>query len=84
MPQINTAMVFGEQPFHSFSMIPHTLENTTLSAMRIQKESVISVGDDARNPLPSANPKNCEYHSAPARRQKKRLLNQIKRRNKLC
>lgn len=31
---MSTAMVLGEQPFHSFRMIPHTLENTTLSAMR--------------------------------------------------
>ena len=58
MPRMSTAMVLGEQPFHSFRMMPHTLENTTLSAMRMQKESVMRVGDSLRKPLPNDSPKN--------------------------
>ena len=46
------------QPFHSLRMIPHTLEMTTLSAIRMQNESVSSVGDSVRNPLPRESPKN--------------------------
>ena len=71
---MSTAMVVEEQPFHSLRMMPHTLENTTLSAIRMQKERVISVGDSVRNPLPRLKPKNWLYHRAPARRQKSRLL----------
>ena len=53
MPTINTEMVFFEQPFHSFRMMPHTFENTTLSAIRMQNDRVMRVGDSVRNPLPS-------------------------------
>ena len=69
-------MVFCEHPFHSLSMMPHTLLNTTLRAMRMQNESVISVGDSVRKPLPSDSPKNWLYHKAPARAQNRRLLPQ--------
>ena len=74
MPTMSTAMVFGEHPFHSFRMMPQTLENTTLSAIKIQKESVKRVGDSVRNPLPSDKPKNWLYHKAPANAQNTRLL----------
>ena len=73
-PMTNTVMVFGEQPFHSFRMMPHTFENTTLSAIRMQKAKVISTGDEVRKPLPSASPKNWLYHNTPARAQKTRLF----------
>ena len=66
MPTISTTMVFFEHPFHSFSMMPHTFENTTLSAISMQKERVISVSDAVRKPLPSDRPKNWLYHNAPA------------------
>ena len=74
MPTMSTAMVFCEQPFHSFKMMPQTLENTTLSAIKMQKESVRRVGDSVRNPLPSDKPKNWLYHKAPAKAQNTRLL----------
>ena len=73
-PTTRTAIVFCEQPFHSLSMIPHTLENVTLSAMRIQKARVIRVGDSVRKPLPRDSPKNWLYHRAPAKRQNNALL----------
>ena len=44
MPMMRTEMVFDEQPFHSLRMMPHTFENTTLRAMSIQNERVMSVG----------------------------------------
>ena len=69
MPTINTEMVFFEQPFHSFRMMPHTFENTTLSAIRMQNDRVMRVGDSVRNPLPSDSPKNWLYHKAPAKAQ---------------
>ena len=74
MPTMSTEMVFCEQPFHSFKMMPQTLENTTLSAIKMQKESVRRVGDSVRNPLPSDKPKNWLYHKAPANAQNTRLL----------
>ena len=58
MPTINTVMVFLEQPFHSFRMMPHTLENTTFSAIRIQNDRVMRVGDSVRKPFPNDKPKN--------------------------
>ena len=69
-------MVFLEHPFHSFKMMPQTLENTTLSAIRMQNESVMRVGDYVRKPLPNDNPKNWLYHKAPAKAQNTRLLSQ--------
>ena len=57
-PTINTTMVLGEHPFHSFKMMPHTLENTTLSAIKMQKANVSNTGDSVRKPLPKASPKN--------------------------
>ena len=74
MPTMSTPMVFGEQPFHSLSMMPQTLENTTLSAMRMQKESVMSVGEEVRKPLPSDSPKNWLYQRAPAKGPNTRVL----------
>ena len=76
MPTINTAMVFLEQPFHSFRIMPHTFENTTLSAIRMQKERVMRVGDSVRKPFPNDKPKNWLYHKAPARAQYRMLLPQ--------
>lgn len=58
IPTSSTPMVLPEQPFHSFRMMPHTLENTTLRAIRMQKERVVSTGDSVRNPLPNDKPKN--------------------------
>ena len=75
-PSKSTAMVLGEQPFHSFRMIPHTLEKVTLSAIRMQKEKVMRSGESAKNPCPKDSPKNWLYHNAPANRQKTRLLPQ--------
>ena len=71
---MSTAMVFFEQPFHSSRIMPQMFENTTFSAMRIQNERVVSVGDSVRNPLPSDSPKNWLYHRAPAKRQNRALL----------
>lgn len=58
IPTSSTPMVLPEQPFHSFRMMPHTLENTTLRAIRMQKERVVRTGDSVRNPLPNDKPKN--------------------------
>ena len=55
-------------------MMPQTLLNTTFSAMSMQNERVVSTGEEMRNPLPRERPKNWLYHSAPARKQKNRLL----------
>ena len=41
-PTNNTKMVLEEHPFHSFKMIPHTLEKVTLSDMRMHHESMRS------------------------------------------
>ena len=71
---MSTAMVLGEQPFHSLRIMPQMLENTTLSAINMQNERVVSVADSVRNPLPSDKPKNWLYHKAPASRQKRALL----------
>ena len=71
---MRTPIVRCEQPFHSFRMIPHTLENVTFNAMRIQNERVISVGDSVRNPCPNDRPKNCEYHNPPANAQNSKLF----------
>lgn len=74
IPAKSTDMVFDEHPFHSFNMIPQTFEKTTLRAINMQNDRVISVGESVRNPLPSASPKNWLYHSAPARKQNRRLF----------
>lgn len=58
MPTTSTAIVFDEQPFHSLRIIPQIFENTTLSAISMQNERVVSVADSVRNPLPKDNPKN--------------------------
>jgi hypothetical protein len=76
MPVMSTAMVLLEQPFHSFSIIPQTLEKMTLKDISMQKASISRVGEDVSWPLPNDSPKNWEYHSAPASRQNKRLLPQ--------
>ena len=74
MPVTSTAIVFCEHPFHSLRIMPHTFENTTFSAMRMQKASVMSVGDSVRNPFPKERAKNWLYHNAPARAQNTRLF----------
>lgn len=74
IPMTSTAMVLGEQPFHSLSIMPHTFENTTFSAISMQNESVIRVGDSVRKPLPMESPKNWLYHNAPAKAQNSKLL----------
>ena len=73
-PTNNTKMVLEEHPFHSFKMIPHTLEKVTLSDMRMHHEKVSNTGEEARKPLPKLNPKNWLYHKIPANAQKSRLL----------
>ena len=70
-------MVFFDTPFHSLRMMPHTLLNTTLRAIRMQKAKVVSVGLSVRKPLPKLRPKNWLYHSNPANAQNNRLLPQI-------
>ena len=67
-------MVLREQPFHSLRMMPHTLENTTLSAIRIQNDNVMRVVDYLRKPLPMLKPKNWLYHKAPAKAQNTTLF----------
>ena len=57
-PITNTLMVFELQPFHSFRIIPHTLLNTTLSAIRIQNDNVVRASEEVRKPFPIDSPKN--------------------------
>ena len=57
-PTTNTVMVLEEQPFHSFKIIPHTLEKVTFSDIKIHQEKVSNAGEEVRNPLPKLNPKN--------------------------
>ena len=58
IPTISTEMVLREHPFHSWRIMPHTLEKVTLSAMRMQNDKVMSVGEEVRKPFPSDSPKN--------------------------
>ena len=74
IPSTSTTMVLREQPFHSLRMIPHTLENTTLSAISMQKANVISAGESVRKPFPRLSPKNWLYHKPPAKTQNHRLV----------
>ena len=74
MPITNTVIVFCEQPFHSFRIIPQRFENVTFRAMRMQNANVVSVSEDVRKPFPSDNPKNWLYHKAPAKAQNKILF----------
>lgn len=76
IPITSTVIVLEEHPFHSLRIIPHTLENTTFNAISMQNESVISVGDSVRKPLPRASPKNWLYQRAPAKRQNNILFAQ--------
>ena len=72
MPSNSTPIVALEQPFHSLRMMPHTLEKTTLRAIKMQKASVVSTGEDTKKPLPNDNPKNWLYFCTTNRRQWRR------------
>lgn len=54
MPATSTAMVFCEQPFHSFSIIPHTLLKVTLRAISMHHENVSSNGRIGQESLAKA------------------------------
>jgi hypothetical protein len=54
MPMTSTVMVLCVHPFHSFKIIPHTLLNVTLRAIRIHQEKVISAGDRSEEPFSKA------------------------------
>lgn len=73
-PAASTAIVIRLLPRHSCRTTPHTLEKTTLSDMRIDHEKASSTGDPARKLRPTSSPKNCEYHSSPARAQNRTLF----------
>ena len=68
------AIVILDTPFHSRRIMPHTFENTTLSAINMQKESVTNCGLSVKKPLPNESPKNWLYHSAPAKNQNNKLF----------
>lgn len=76
-PNDKTAIVRREHPFHSFNKMPHTLEKTTFSDINILHEKASSTGDATKKVLPNSNPKNCEYHSNPAKAQKSTLLSSV-------
>ena len=44
--------------YEYWTEISQIFENTTLSAISMQNERVVSVADSVRNPLPKDNPKN--------------------------
>ena len=70
----NTVMVLEEHPFHSFKMIPQTLEKVTFNDIRIHQEKVSNTGEDTRKPFPRLKPKNWLYHKTPANAQNNKLL----------
>ena len=49
-PTTNMVMVLEEHPFHSFKMIPHTLEKVTFNDIKIHQEKVSNTGDEAKKP----------------------------------
>ena len=69
-----TVIVFCEHPFHSFNIIPQTLEKVTFNDIKIHQEKVSNTGEDTRKPFPKLNPKNWLYQSTPAKAQNKILL----------
>ena len=73
-PAANTVIVLVLHPFHSFSIMPHTLLNKTFKAIRIHQEKAIITLSGAKNDLPSPNPKNWQYHNTPAKAQNNILL----------
>ena len=76
IPVVSTPIVLPEQPFHSLSIMPQTFENTTLRAMSMQNENVMSTGLSAKKPFPRLRPKNWLYQRAPASKQNSALLPQ--------
>ena len=54
--------------------MPQTFEKMTLSDIRMLHEKAKMTGDPVRKLLPISRPKNCEYHSTPAKAQNSRLL----------
>lgn len=69
IPMMSTTIVEREHPFHSFKIMPHTFENTTLRAMRIQNDNVYIEESSGIKPFPIARPKNWLYHNMPANAQ---------------
>src|SRR5690554_198396 len=67
-------MAFFPAPFHSFRITPHTLLKTTLSDIRMLHEKAIITLSGSKKLWPMPRPKNCEYHSNPARAQNNILL----------
>jgi hypothetical protein len=74
IPPISTKIVFLEHPFHSFKIIPHTFENVTLSAIRMQNARVSIELPASKKLRPSDKPKNWLYQRSPAKQQKRRLF----------
>ena len=68
-PVIRTVIVRVDTPFHSFNKIPHTLLKVTFKAINIHHEKASSTGLSVRKLLPISKPKNCIYHSTPAKAQ---------------
>ena len=54
--------------------IPHTLLKVTFKAINIHHEKASSTGLPVRKLLPISSPKNCMYHSTPAKAQNIRLF----------
>lgn len=73
-PANSVQMVFRPAPFHSFRMMPHTLDAITLSDMSMLHEKAYSVLSCGMKLLPVSSPKNWLYHSTPARAQKRVLF----------
>ncbi len=73
-------MVLVDTPFHSLSKItPVTLLKVTFRAISILHEKANIMAFSARKLLLTDKPKNCEYHSNPAKEQNNRLLIHILR-----
>ena len=73
-PSTSTPTVRTPTPFHSFNTMPHTLLNNTFNDMRILHEKAIITLPGVKKLCPAPKPKNCEYHSSPAKAQNSRLF----------
>ena len=74
IPIISKITALFPAPFHSFKTMPHTLLKTTFNDIRILHENAIITLFGSKKLCPIPKPKNCEYHSNPAKAQNKTLF----------
>lgn len=69
IPPASTAIVLPEDPFHSWRITPHRLEKVTFMAISMHQAKAAITDPGWKKLCPTPNPKNCEYHRAPASEQ---------------